>query len=482
MKLRELLKETEFSQYALLEISGIKHNASCVKAGDLFFCLTGSKYDGHEFASEAACNGAAAIVCEKKTNADCPHIIVSNTRIALAQASAAFFGNPASELKMFGITGTNGKTTTSYVLAEILREAGEEVGLIGTNCIRYCGKEYTAALTTPDPYELHFELRKMKDSGVTAVVMEVSAHALELNKTEGIVFDAVGFTNLSRDHLDFFGDMESYGKAKLKLFTACAAKCAAVNADDEFGGKILSSAKIPMLGYGEKNPADVFGINLNMSAEGLTYIINIADDIGEVKFALPGRFNMYNTLCAAAMAKLADVSMHHILSGIRSLKRVDGRYNVINSSRFSVIIDFAHTDDGLGNIITSVREFAPRRIITVFGCGGNRDKTKRAAMGRVAAVNSDVTVITSDNPRDEEPEDIISDAYSGVPANRKDTVLCMPERKEAIKKAFSMADEGDIVIVAGKGAERYQEIKGVKHEYNDGDYIMQLLQSESVHD
>lgn len=481
MKLKDLLEEVDDS-FKDIEISGICHETAEVKKGSLFFCLVGNRFDGHDFAAEACCKGAAAVVCEHAVSADCPRIVVKCVRKAFSKASAAFFGYPANGMRMFGITGTNGKTTTSYILAEILKEAGEEVGLIGTNCIRYCGMTLDASLTTPDPTELNSVLRRMRDSGVTSVVMEVSAHALALDKTEGIVFEAVGFTNLSQDHLDYFGDMKKYGEAKSKLFCSGLARCAAINVDDEFGRKLMKRIKIPALSYGRNNPSDVFGINLVMSAEGLRYVINIEDDLGEVKFALPGRFNMYNTLCAATMAHMAGVSTKDILQGIRSLRRVDGRYNVINASGFNVIIDFAHTDDGLMNIITSVREFAPKRIITVFGCGGNRDKTKRAAMGNVAARLSDITVMTSDNPRDEEPEEIISDAMKGVPSDKADTVYVKPDRREAIKFALSEAEKDDIVLVAGKGAERYQEIKGVKYEYNDEEYIMGLLQNGSVND
>ncbi len=481
MKLKTLVKKCN-AEYGDIEIEMLCHEADKAENGSLFFCLAGSKSDGHDFAAKAAERGASAVVCERMTDAECPQIVVPNTRAAFAEAASTFYGNPSSELKMFGITGTNGKTTTSYVLAEILREAGEEVGLIGTNCIRYCGHCESAVLTTPDPVELNCVLRKMKDCGVTSVVMEVSAHALALDKIFGIEFEVAGFTNLSQDHLDYFGDMESYARAKEKLFKKGACKCAAVNADDSLGQKLLRDAEIPMLGYGTMNPADVFGIDLKMSAEGLSYIINLSDDIGEIKFALPGRFNMYNTLCAAAMAKLAGVGFADILHGIRSLKRVDGRYNVINTAKFSVIIDFAHTDDGLWNIITSVKEFAPARIITVFGCGGNRDRTKRKVMGKVAAELSDLTVITSDNPRYEEPSDIIADAYEGVPENKREYVFTEPDRKKALRLALGMAESGDIVLVAGKGAERYQEIKGVKYEYNDEEYIMSLLQNGRAND
>lgn len=478
MKLKNLIKNCP-NEYADIEISGICHNADQAEKGSLFFCLVGKTVDGHDYASTAVRNGAAAVVCCNDVDMYCPVIKAADTRAAFAYAACAFYGFPARKLKMFGITGTNGKTTTSYVLAEILRESGEEVGLIGTNCIRYCGITHPATLTTPDPVELNATLKKMRDSGVTAVVMEVSAHALALNKLNGITFDVAGFTNLSRDHLDYFGNMQEYADAKKRLFSPQLCRAAAINADDSLGQDMIRSAEIPTLGYGALNPADVFGIDLKMSAEGLTYVINVTDDIGEVKFSLPGRFNMYNTLCAAAMASLGGINLGCILRGIRSVKRVDGRYNVINGSKFSVIIDFAHTDDGLWNIITSVREFAPKRVITVFGCGGNRDKSKRAVMGKVASQLSDITVITSDNPRYEQPADIIADCYEGVEASKRHTVFTEADRCKAIELAFGLADYGDIVIVAGKGAEQYQEINGVKYKYNDEEYVMSLLQSES---
>lgn len=475
--LKELVGECAYPD---VKITSLCHESQSAKEGSLFFCLRGVKSDGHEYAADAVARGASAVVCEHALDINCPQVVVPSARAAFARAAAAFYGYPSRGLKMYGITGTNGKTTTSYVLAEILREAGEEVGLIGTNCIRYCGKSIPASLTTPDPVELSRTLYEMKSAGVTSVVMEVSAHALALDKTDGITFDVAGFTNLSRDHLDFFGNMKDYGAAKAKLFVGGKSKCVAINVDDPFGKKLLSVTDARKLAYGAENPADVFGIDLSMSAEGLKYIINITDDIGEVKFALPGKFNMYNTLCAATMAKLGGADTASILRGIRALRRVDGRYNVINAEKFSIIIDFAHTDDGLGNIITSVREFAPARIITVFGCGGNRDRTKRAAMGNVAARLSDIVVITSDNPRDEDPKAIIADVYEGIPPEKKTKTYTLPVRTDAIDFACGMAEDGDIVIVAGKGAERVQEIKGIKYDYNDEDYIMKLLQSGKI--
>ncbi|MDE7394698.1 MAG: UDP-N-acetylmuramoyl-L-alanyl-D-glutamate--2,6-diaminopimelate ligase [Clostridiales bacterium] len=475
MRLKDLVATEEDA-----DISGIAFSSDNVNKGDLFFFLKGSTFDGHDFAAQAEKMGAAAVVCEREVSVSVPCVRVPDTRFAFAKAASAFYGDPAKKLKTFGITGTNGKTTTAYILAEILRQAGENVGLIGTNCVRY-GTVYRAAnLTTPDPIELYATLADMVNTGVTSVVMEVSAHALALRKTAGICYTVVGFTNLTQDHLDYFTDMETYACAKAKLFTAENAQRAVFNADDAFGRRLIGNCEIPFLSYGTQNPADVFGINLTMSAEGLRYVINAEDDIGEVKFALPGRFNMYNTLCAAAMAKAAGIGLKTILHGIKAVKRVDGRYNVINAADFSVIIDFAHTSDGLRNIITSVREFAPARLIVVFGCGGDRDKTKRPQMGEVAARYADFCIITSDNPRSEDPNAIITDVLQGVPPDRKAFVHSEPVRTEAIKQAFSMAERGDIVLIAGKGAENYQEIKGVKHAYNDEAFVMQLLADKKV--
>ena len=475
MQISELI-ETEIKA----EVTGIAFSSDTVKAGDLFFCLKGSAFDGHDFAALAVEKGAAAVVCEREVDVSVPCLLVPDARLAFAKAASAFYGNPAKKLKTFGITGTNGKTTTAYILAEILRQAGERVGLIGTNCVQY-GEVYRAAnLTTPDPLELYATLADMVNAGITSVVMEVSAHALALQKTAGIRFTVAGFTNLSQDHLDYFGEMESYARAKAKLFTASMACRAVLNADDPFGRSLIQSCALPVLSYGTQNPADVFGIDLKMSAEGLSYLINAEDDIGRVKFALPGRFNMYNTLCAATMAHAVGVGLKDILRGIKAVKRVDGRYNLINATDFSVIIDFAHTADGLKNIITSVREFAPARLIVVFGCGGDRDKAKRPQMGEVAATLSDLCIVTSDNPRSEDPEAIIEEVLRGVPPERAAFVRSEPTRTEAIKQAFSLAEKGDMVLIAGKGAENYQEIKGVKHAYNDEAFVMKLLADKKI--
>lgn len=467
-------------EYEDIEISSLAFNAGDVKAGSLFFCLVGTKADGHDYAVEAMRHGAVAIVAQRRTNADLPHIIVGDTRHALSAAACRFYGEPSKKMKMIAVTGTNGKTTTTYILKSILEAAGKKCGVIGTNAILIGDERREATLTTPDPIELNAVLRDMCDAGVEYVVMEASAHALALKKLDGIIFDVAAFTNLSRDHLDFFGDMDSYFEAKKTLFTPLHAKYAVINADDTKGAEIGRDCLIPYITYGCENPADVFSVNLSMSVNGIEYVLNLSDDIGKVKFNLTGKFNMYNTLCAAATASVLGVELKYILEGIRSLKRVDGRLNVINASKCDIIIDFAHTDDGLENILRAVKEFAPKRIITVFGCGGDRDRTKRPVMGKIASSLSDLCIITSDNPRTEDPQSIIDEVAAGVEQSKKAFVLCIVDRKEAIKAAISRAEQGDIVVIAGKGAEKYQDIMGIKQPYNDEEYVLGLIKQGEI--
>lgn len=457
-----------------VEISGLEFDSAKVKDGDLFFCLVGSENDGHTFAADAVARGAVALVVERRLAVDIPQIEVDDSRKALARASAAFFGYPAKRLKLIGITGTNGKTTTTYIVKSIIEAAGFACGLIGTNAIEYCGNKIDAQLTTPDPIELHSTLKDMADAGVTYVVMEVSAHALKLNKVDGITYEVAALTNFSRDHLDFFGSMQNYADAKRSFFTPEHARSAVINVDDELGKTVLGETDLPCITYGVDNPSDVFGINLEMSAYGLSYVINMADSVGQIKFSLTGRFNMYNTLCAAAVAASLGIDLQSVIKGIRNVKKIDGRFNIINTAKCSVIIDFAHTDDGIANILRAIREFAPARIITVFGCGGNRDKSKRSVMGKIVSQMSDYCFVTSDNPRFEPPLDIINQIVAGIKEIGGTNYTPIVDRKEAIRAAISMAEKNDIVLIAGKGAERYNDVMGNRTPYNDEQYVMEI--------
>ncbi|MBO5223999.1 MAG: UDP-N-acetylmuramoyl-L-alanyl-D-glutamate--2,6-diaminopimelate ligase [Clostridia bacterium] len=475
MKLSQILNDV--GVYGDIEITSLAFDTSEVKDGSLFFCLSGSRYDGHEYISIAKSRGAVCAVVEKDVKADIPIIQVPSTRKALALCSGAFYGNPSEKLTLIGVTGTNGKTSTSYMIKAILEKAGYKTGMIGTNGIYVGSDRYETKLTTPDPIEYNAMLALMVDSGVKVAVSEVSAHSLALNKVDGIKYDIVCFTNFTRDHLDFFGDMEEYKKAKLRLFGSGFANTCVVNADDETGREIARTYSGKTVTYGIDNPADVFAVDEEFGEDGVKFVMNVMDDIAYVKSNLCGRFNVYNIMCASAVAHLLGISVRTIEEGIRSIKRVDGRFNIISAKDTSIIIDFAHTDDGLKNAISSIREFSKGRIITVFGCGGDRDKAKRPLMGEVATELSDFCIITSDNPRSEKPIDIVNDIKSGI---KKDNYEVLLKRKEAIRYALNMAQKDDIIFIAGKGAEQYQEIDGIKYEYNDEKYIMELIKEEFI--
>lgn len=441
-----------------------------VKNG-LYVCLKG-KVDGHNYVREAMSNGAVAIVCEHSVEVDIEQIVVSDTRKALATISAAFYGNPQDKMVFVGITGTNGKTTTSYIVKSILEAHGKKCAVIGTNGC-YGDKYYDSELTTPDPPKLYQTLRSLLDADYRYVVMEVSAHAAALDKVYGIPFEVAAFTNLTRDHLDYFGDMDSYGSAKRKFMIS--GKNAVINVDDDFGRELLD--KIPSaVTYGLYNPSDVFGIRIKMSEHGINYILNLMDRIIDVRFALTGKFNVYNTMCAAAICHILGVNDENIKEGIRKLKKVEGRFNIINTTQCSIVIDFAHTPDGLSNVLKALREVTKGRIITVFGCGGNRDSGKREEMGAIASALSDFVVITSDNPRFENPSTIIREIEKGVKVDH----VAIENREYAIEYAIKRSNKGDIILVAGKGSEKYQEINGVKHPYSDEEFVLKLVAREGI--
>lgn len=478
MLVKELIDDCK-ENFGCMEVSGIAFDTANVQKGYLFFCLKGRKHDGRDFLNIAAEKGAVcAVVDEKNSDSPLPLIKVSNVRRALTTASARFFGNPQNAITMVGITGTNGKTTTSYIVKSILEQCGKKVGIIGTNGI-YAVNEIIpcSGMTTPDPIELFRALSEMLKKGVTHVVMEVSAHALALDKTFGIKFAVSAFTNLTQDHLDYFYDMETYGAAKQKLFSPENSEINVVNVDDPFGKKLCAKYRKRTKTYGVDNPADAFAINVECSFDGMRFVMNICDDIIPISSSLSGKFNIYNIMCASLIAHELGATASAIQEGVRKLKSVAGRFNIINTANYSIVIDFAHTADGLKNAIGTARELAKGRVITVFGCGGDRDKDKRGKMGRVASDMSDYCVITSDNPRSENPDDIIQEIRSGM---LKDNHIAIQDRKDAIKYALECACDNDVVLIAGKGAEKYQEISGVKYDYNDEEYIKSLIEENLI--
>lgn len=468
MLLGELLDVCD-KKYAKIEISGIAFDTAQIKNGSLFFALKGVNSDGHDFIGEAKRRGAAAAVVEHKERVRLPQICVGDARSAFAYASKRFYCNAADGLVISAVTGTNGKTTVTYMLKSILEHTGKSVGLIGTNEITFCGKTEPAKLTTPDPDKLHAIFSRMKEDGVSHVVMEASAHALALKKTDGINFAVGAFTNFTRDHLDFFGDMENYKQAKMRLFSQCGFAC--VNNDAEF----VPTPKCETVTYGLTENADIYARNVNMTPSGSSFDVCYRGQTQSAQINLTGKFNIYNALCAVGMALGLGVSLTDACNGLAELKSVSGRFNVFQAKKGAVIVDFAHTDDGLANLISAVREITSGSVITVFGCGGNRDKTKRPVMGNVAGRLSDCVIVTSDNSRYENPNDIISDIMQGITASGIDEYYIEPDRRKAIAKALGMMKEGDSVVVAGKGAENYQEIRGVKYPYSDIEFIKKAI-------
>ncbi len=452
------------------EFTGIGYGADCVK-GCLYFCLRDDRTLAD--AAFAIDHGASALVLgEKIDGINVPQYITSDARHKFAVTSATFYGNPADKLTMIGVTGTNGKTTTTHIIKSILDAAGRKTGLIGTNCVMFGEEKRPSTLTTPDPPVLHKLLAEMAESGIDAVVMEVSAHALALKKTDGIVFDVSAFTNLTQDHLDFFGSMEEYKKAKKILFTPNHTQTAVVNMDDETGVEIARSIAVPLVTYGCENPSDVFGIDYTSSDKGCAFVANIMDDITRLRYCAPGYFNMLNVLCAAATANVLGIETEVIRRGVAAVKRVDGRFEIIKKSGKRVVIDYAHTPDGLRKILKAVREITNGRVIAVFGCGGDRDRSKRPIMGEIASEFSDFAVITSDNPRSEPPFEIIKQIESGF---TRGNYMLMEDRKEGIKYALEICGENDTVVIAGKGHENTQEICGEKTHFSDEETVRELL-------
>ncbi len=460
--------------YGDVEILGLCADSEKVKKGDLFFCYCGERVNSHEFAQRAVKNGAVAIVSERKLSLSVPQIVVLDGRVAMAQAARAFYGFPDKSLTMVAVTGTNGKTTTTYMLKSIFERAELPCATVGTLGIVYGEKFIAPELTTPDPIFLHAALADMVTNGVKYVFMEVSAHALYFGKTEGITFDVGIFTNLTQDHLDFFDTMERYAESKKRLFTGGACLRAVVNTDDEMGRELLT--QVPqVVGYGLNNPADVFAVDIDERLCGTGFVLNLFDELYDVQLSMPAIHNVYNALAAATCAKLLGVNIEQICAGLKNLVGVTGRLERV--ARFNgaeIFVDFAHTPDGLRQSLSSLKKLCKGKLYCLFGCGGNRDKSKRPIMGQVAAEYADFCIVTSDNPRYEDAYDIILQIEQGLRSSGKRYVT-VTDRATATEYAIRLLEQGDILLVAGKGGECYQEILGVKHSYNDSETIKRII-------
>ncbi len=449
-----------------VEISGISYDTRTIRPGELFVALTGYKTDGHRFLREAVKKGAAAVICHKAPEEPGPWLIAADTRAALAAVSANWFGRPADELTVIGVTGTNGKTTTTYLLKAMLEGVlGAKVGLMGTNQNMIGEKVIPAHRTTPESWEVQKLLRDMADSGCTHVVMEVSSHALALHRVDGISFKAGIFTNLTRDHLDFHGTMEEYRRVKGLLFRQTGT--AVLNLDDEAGRYYASIVTCPALTYSEnKDQADVTAKNIRLFPDRVEFEALTTGAIARVRLPIPGGFTIYNALGVIACGLALKLPLPQVCASLAEAKGVKGRIEVVPTpTDYAVIIDYAHTPDALENILTTVRDFTPGRVICLFGCGGDRDRSKRPVMGAIAAELADLVVLTSDNPRTEDPEAILADIQAGMEGS--DTpCMVVPHRREAIRRALDEAKSGDTVVLAGKGHETYQEI-GTRRRHLD---------------
>jgi UDP-N-acetylmuramoyl-L-alanyl-D-glutamate--2,6-diaminopimelate ligase len=467
--------------------TGVTHDSRRVGRGAVFVALLGLKANGALFAPQAIAAGASAVVAEAFPVADVsvPWIVVSDARLALAWLSAEFFGHPSRDMKVVGITGTNGKTTTSFLTSAVLDAAGTQTGLMGTVTYRIGDRAFDATRTTPEAPDLQSFMRDMVDEGCGACVMEVSSHALALKRVDGIRFAAAIFTNLTRDHLDFHTDMEDYFAAKRRLFEMLSADAPAViNIDDPRGAALVEIVGRPVT-YGITKAADVSPGPLSFSLSGLDFEIRTPRGVVQVRSKLVGKPNVYNILGAVGTALELGVPIEAVEDGLRHLPGVPGRFEVVSSESddVTVVVDYAHTDDALRNLLETARPMASRRLITLFGAGGDRDRTKRPLMGMVAARLSDVVVITSDNPRGEDPARIIEEVKRGADAETRQSnavIVTEVDRRQAILQAVREAGSGDVVLIAGKGHEKYQEVAGRKLPFDDIEVAREALEARRV--
>lgn len=440
---------------AAVGVSGISYRSDTTRPGEAFFCIPGFKHDGHDFAADAVRRGAAAVVCARELPLTVPQVIVPDTRRALAVASARFFGEPTRAMDVVGITGTNGKTTTTYLLDSILRADGRLTGLIGTVETRVAGVREPSSRTTPESADLQRLFARMRDAGVTAVSMEVSSHAIDLGRVEGVRFAAAAFTNLTQDHLDYHGTLEEYWTVKRRLFTDLDVEHRVINIDDPRGA-LLAAELGAVWTVGRDESAAVRAAD-EAHGPGQT-AFTLVSPAGSRRVALPlaGAYNVSNALVAAGVALSMGIDLDVVATGLERAPQVPGRLERIDEGQeFTVLVDYAHTPDSLAKAIAAVREVTPGRVIAVFGCGGDRDPAKRPLMGAAAGENADEVVVTSDNPRSEDPVGIVLQIEDGLkPTGASYSVKI--DRRAAIAHALSLADAGDAVLIAGKGHEDYQ--------------------------
>ena len=454
---------------APVEIADLAYDARDATAGSLFFCVPGSRADGHDFAAEAVANGAAALVVERPLELEVPQLVVEDARRAMGVAADEFFERPTEELELAGVTGTNGKTTTAFLLYSILAAGGRRPGLLGTIESRVGGERRPALRTTPEAIDLQRSFREMIDGGDRSCALEATSHGSELGRLDRVRFSALVFTNLTQDHLDFHGTIERYFDAKRRLFTE-EHPPAAVNVGDPYGRRLAQElqGRDQLVTFGFADDAELRPEGLDLGPRGARFTAGGLD----LETRLRGRFNVENVLGAVAAARLLGIEDDAIARGVRELRGVPGRFEAVDEGQpFAVLVDYAHTPDSLENVLRTARDLAQNRLICVFGCGGDRDRGKRPLMGRIASELADLAIVTSDNPRSEEPDAIIGEIVAGAAGE----IEVEPDRREAIARAIDAAQEGDVVVIAGKGHEQGQQFADRTVPFDDRDVAREAL-------
>ena len=479
MKLSELLhglQPLEIRADLDMEITGVCYDSRQVQPGNVFVAISGFATDGHRFIPMALEKGAAVIFCEQIPAQECSYVQLPSTRKALALAGANWFGHPAEQMTMIGVTGTNGKTTSTYLLKHILEQTqGAKVGLVGTIQNMIGDEVLYTERTTPESFELQALLGQMRDAGCTHAIMEVSSHAIALDRVAGLHYDVAAFTNLTEDHLDFHKTMEDYCDTKAELFRRCDK--AVLNKDDQWFERMSQNATCQMMTASVKGTADLYAEDLELLSDGISFTAVHGEERVAVKLPIPGKFTVYNALTVLGCALQLGITLEDAAAALGNAKGVKGRVEVVPTPGmdYTILIDYAHTPDGLENVLSSVKGYCKGRLIAVFGCGGDRDPVKRPIMGRIGVELADYAIITSDNPRTEDPMKIIEDIVKGIDST-KNNYEVLENRPKAIQHAMDIAKKNDIIILAGKGHETYQEICGVKHHLDEREVVAAYLE------
>ncbi len=475
MLLSELAKPTAHELLGRdVEAGELQYNSRKVNKGDVFCCIVGTFADGHEYAAQAVEKGAAALVAERQLPLDVPQLLVPNTRVAMAEMAAGYYGYPTKGMTILGVTGTNGKTSTTYMLKAIAERMGKKVGLIGTIRNMIGDIIIDTERTTPESVDLQRIFRQMKDENVDVVIMEVSSHSLDQKRVHGIEFDVGEFTNLTQDHLDYHKTFANYLAAKKQLFYQ--SKKAVINLDDPHAAELMEGLDMPTITFGIREQADITASEIDITTRGVQFDMHYKNITSRLNIPIPGLFSVFNAMGTAAVALSMGWTLDSIKGGLENMMSVSGRLEPLPTGKheFTVLLDYAHTPDALENILKTVRSFAMGRVVTLFGCGGDRDHAKRPIMGEIGGRYSDFLVGTSDNPRTEQPMAIIDDILEGVKKSGCEHVV-IENRREAIRYVLEHAHKNDVIILAGKGHENYQEINGGKHHFDEKEIVAEIL-------